>query len=134
MNTPPVITTPSVAPCTRLDPLAKPATTNTTTTAPAWPSASNPMPSTLPISSCTGRTDDSSTSITRLDFSSPMPREICDPYTLISTQTTTTVNRPVSREVSDVDGAWRPRTGSVTPCATAEAAPGTVSISLESPA
>ena len=91
------------------------------------------MPSTLPISSCIGRTDDSSTSITRLDFSSPMPRAICDPYTLIRIQTTMMVNRPVSRDDSDVDGASRPRTGSETPCATADAAPGTVWISVGEP-
>ena len=77
------------------------------------------MPSTLPTSSWTGRTAESSTSTTRLDFSSPMPSAICDPYTLISTHTMTTVNSPVSRDESDVDGASRPRTGSVTPCATA---------------
>ncbi len=65
------------------------------------------MPITLPTSSCTGRTDDSSTSTTRLDFSSPMPSAICDPYTLISTQTMTTVNRPVSRDDSDVDGCLK---------------------------
>ena len=45
-----------------------------------------------------------------------------------------TVNRPVSRDDSGVEGGSRPRTGSVTPCATAAAAPGTVSISLDSPA
>src|SRR5689334_7175885 len=134
MNTPPAMTTPSVAPCTRLDPDANPAMMNTTSIAAAWTSASSPMPSTLPISSWTGRTEDSSTSTTRLDFSSPMPSAICDPYTLISTQTMTTVNSPVSRDDSDVEGASRPRTGNVTPCATADAAPGTVWMSLEIPA
>ncbi len=107
---------------------------NTTTIATAWPSASSPMPSTLPISNWIGRTDDSSTSITRLDFSSPMPSAICDPYTLIRIQTTMTVNRPVSRDDSEVDGASSPRTGSETPWATADAAPGTVWIRWESPA
>ena len=123
-----------MAPCTRLDPVANPATMNTTTMATAWASASSPMPSTLPISSCTGRTDDSSTSTTRLDFSSPMPSAICDPYTLIRMKPMITVNSPVSRDDSDVEGACRPLTGSDTPCATAAAAPGTASISLDSPA
>ena len=91
------------------------------------------MPSTLPTSSWTGRTDDSSTSTTRLDFSSPMPIAICDPYTLIRIQIRTTVNSPVSRDDSDVEGACSPRTGSVTPCATADAAPGTAWISLAMP-
>ncbi len=109
------MTTPSVAPCTRLDPDANPAMMNTASIPAAWASASSPMPSTLPISSWTGRTVDSSTSTTRLDFSSPMPIAICDPYTLISTQMMTTVNSPVSRDDSDVEGASRPRTGSVDP-------------------
>src|SRR5258708_39754447 len=134
MNPPPAMTTPSVAPCTRLDPDAKPATMNTTTIATAWPSASSPMPITLPISNCIGRTDDSSTSITLLDFSSPIPRAICDPYTLISTKTMMTVNSPVSRDDSEVDGTSMPRTGSETPWATADAAPGTVWTRWESPA
>ena len=44
------------------------------------------------------------------------------------------MNRPVSRDDSGFEGGSRPRTGRAMPCATAAAAPGTVSTSLVSPA
>src|SRR5262249_15267854 len=86
------------------------------------------------ISSWIGRTAASSTSTTRLDFSSPMPIAICDPYTLISTHTMITVNSPVSRLPSGLEGGSRPRTGSATPFAAAAAAPGHCSNSRFRPA
>jgi hypothetical protein len=42
----------------------------------AWAKTTTPMPITLPASSCRGRTAASSTSTTRLDFSSMTPTSV----------------------------------------------------------
>ncbi len=57
----------------------QPRTVYVTTMAATWVRARMPMPSTLPISNCAGRMAASSTSITRLAFSSLTPTAIRAP-------------------------------------------------------